>query len=596
MISSEERALLKSTQQRVRLYPAIFGTYQLLTRTKKKDAEEEIRYSINQWEPVINAGPHRMAFVGETVTFDAIDSYMIDFDNNGDNNRSQGYGRGEGIPNLDWKITPKNSNNVLWSQNNRSWNEAQSWTPTEAGLYELKVCLPGDTRNQWTAKRWIRVYNNRRAIPWSVTGVSSLSGTWGEGWSMGLTIQNQDIMLSDVGVNDYQVVGLYAEEEWWDGSKWIVRPIGSVRQDPRLVMIGIVKEGSVDVAYDNKTVSFQVESVSGVMSRSQVHKCAIWNGKGPDSNGDPGVEGKAKSRDHGKKRNGVDTWGSVLRGFKRVSVSDFALWLLQFKTNLLEYHDFFCCWPDDMADLESIAGEEGAVLSNLQTIAANDWMITGSDHGNAILFAPDRQVTRDTHWDQNWPVRMVFTDEMALNVAVQDNLEKQVKYVQLIATRTTDAGTTDFGSDPASKKEARRQKRKARKKAKREQIKASHPNNINNAQNDPGTWFVKTDLLHDNTRVIETRADKVYDFMNLTWTASISMGANRAIRPGDFVRIDIENTSNIWTDKPKRNPERKAAGEVQRRDKLFLVKSYQAEIDPAAGSWKTSVSLEEVID
>ena len=644
-VTTREQALLQSLWQRPRLYVAPFHDFRLKVKTVKKDATDERIYRPRDWRPVLNIGPHRLAFVGETVEFDAKDSFKVTFQADGKHRRAhaQGFGKGHGLGLLDWEIKDDH-----WKAKARDWNEVQRWTPTKAGLYEL-TCESVDRRHERdreheerrrgkhkddhakhmqddeaVARRWIRVYESRDEAHFDVTAIEGLGGAWGEGWSCTLTLQSTSIGLEEIPIKDYQAIGIFAEEDWFDangdastdlrqygssqygyarnlstsgsGGGWTTRAIGAIRQDPRVVMIGYVKEGSVQINAETRTVTLTLESVTGQMDRSMSHKVAIWNADGPDDDKDKDgneidqprtrhdrekddpkhrhrrTHGLHKQRmqarreEHGKGngKDGADNWGSVLRGFRRVCVSDFALWYLMFKTNLLKYHDFYAAWDSEMADLESIAGEETSVLSNLVTVGENDWVVTGADAGNAIYFAPDRQVLTNKAWELEWPTRMVLGKKDIWELKLTQQTEDPVKFVKLIATKTA-----DFQSDAKRRRKQRREER-------RNQIEESFPSK-NPPRDEPGTWFVRSDLLHDNARVIRQRAERVFLVQNLTWTGSITMGVNRALAPGYVIELDNEVGNEL----------------LGRKGRSFLVKAWSADIDIANRTWKTAIDVEE---
>lgn len=590
--------LLRSNQSRIRLYAAPFGTYKLLISTVLKDARTERDVQRTKWKDILNIGPHRLAFVGETITFDALDSYKMNFDAGNKKRQgrkvSQGYGAGKQLPNLDWRIyqldESKGDHQVankkgqqdratVWRQYTQPWQETQSWTPDTPGLYQLTCSASTDKQQTAAAIRWIRVYASREETDWNITAISSCSGSWGQGWTMDVELKTTDITLQATGVRDYQCLGIFAEEEWWDGDRWVVHPIGADRQDPRVVMIGYVREGTIATDWESRTVTLSVESITGQMSTGMMHKIAIWDEKGPDTSIDrdaiPSVEEatpaerrRARRKARREANNGVDVWGASLQGFGHVSIPDFALYLLQFKTNIMEWHDVWTVWDDQLANLESIAGEEGDPLSVLTTVAGNDWYVVGADHANHLYFAPDRLVTIDNDWERRWPQRMTVTNADCLNFTTRQMHQKEVKYVKLIATKTA-----DFQPKSDDRKKAKRQ-------TDRNQIEESYPKGKNPPVNQAGTWFSRTDLLHDNKMVIRQRARRVYEMMNNKWETTLILGMNRALRPGDYVRVNLETDRTLWDGKPKK----------------FLVDSVSYEFDPGAGTCTCSLSLQETVE
>jgi hypothetical protein len=587
-ITSPQQAHLRSLWQRPRLYVAMFGTFETQISTVMKDANKERSYQIGEWKPIINIGPHRIGFVGEPINFDASDSYKMNFIGGKHRRRSQaqGYGKGASLGQLNWTIG-------AWQRLGRQWQQTQTWTPTAAGLYTLNVTSSDGGK----ANRWIRVYENRDAADISVSSIQGLQGAWGEGWSCELTFQDETLELENLNVADGQCFGIYCEDMWWDGTNWVTDVVGNNRHDARVVMIGYAKEGTIQKNSQMKQVTLTLETIHGQMDRSQGHKVAIWNEKGPETeDGDPDDNTKGtgsrsqrsrrkqrrrrrrrkargqshkRAEKHKNKKKGdgrkTDSWGSILKGFKEVCISDFAAWLLQFKSNLLDWHDFYCLWHEDAADLESIAGEETSVLSNLATVAANDWFVSGAMADSSIYFLPDRQVTQDGGLDAQWPTRLTLGDDDILDINIMKKTEKPIKYVKLIATKTA-----DFQSDAKRRKKARKQEKK-------NQIEKSFPGK------DPpvdvaGGWFVRSDLLHDNERVIKKRCEQVYNYMNQRWSGQLSMALNRSLTPGQTFVLAPSNLSALM-----------GSASVG-----CLVRSVSYEIDMPTQTWKTTVDFENV--
>lgn len=596
-VTAPQQAHTQSLWQRPRIYIAKFGNFELTISTDNKDATKERTFNVGQWLPILNVGPHRIGFVGEPLTFDAQDSYKMNFigGKKRKRNLSQGYGKGSSIGLLTWVIGG-------WQRLGRPWQEAQTWTPTSEGLYTLTVTSADGGK----AQRWIRVYQNRESADINVTQIQGLSGTWGEGWSCELTFQDETIELTNLDVLDGQCFGVYCEDQWWTGSSWVTDVVGHNRHEPRVVMIGYVKEGSVQKNSQLKQVTFTLETITGQMDRSQGHKIAIWYEKGPDADGDgnpandaAGVQSKNKrkkrkerrrrrrqarrARKRGqainrkqmrkqkrkkkrKQKRNTDTWGAILKGFEDVCISDFAYWLLQFKTNVLPWHDFYCVWHDDQADLESIAGEESSLLSNLNTVAANDWFVTGAMSDNSLYFLPDRQVFQDDDLTALWPTRMSLGDHDLLDFQAIKKTEQPIKYVKLIATKTA-----DFQSDAKRRRQQRREE-------KRNQIEESFPGK-DPPKDKPGGWFVRSDLLHDNKRVIKKRCETVYNYMNQRWSGQLSMGLNRAIHPGQSFQLAPSNLTALMG--------QSSVG--------CLARNVSYEIDLQAQTWKTSIEFEHQV-
>jgi hypothetical protein len=99
----------------------------------------------------------------------------------------------------------------------------------------------------------------------------------------------------------------------------------------------------------------------------------------------------------------------------------------------------------------------------------------------------------------------------------------------------------------------------------------------------PGSWLVKTDLLHDNKQTLARRALKVFLHENLVWKAKLATGLNHAVRAGDYVVVRLP----FWQQEGLTYP--------YGLDKRFLVTSVSFELDPGLGKWTSSFELEEAV-
>ena len=587
-VTSSQLALLRSLQQRAKPRAVVYGTFAMHVYTTIEDAGGKLdsegnvvedaastdkqqsvqRFGADDWGPVLNVGPHRWCLAGQSLTFDALDSYFGRSLNTNEQNgpyRGAGYGVSgivDGMPAVTggtWTFTGA-------ANPSRSGPGPHAVTWTTPGLYEIAY-----ENGLSLAKRWVRVLPASGVHDWNVTAVGGVQGTWGGGWTMSLTLQTThfDSPFDPSELNDFRCVALYNDDEWYTSSGWVNTDVGACRHDPSLVMVGYVKQGATSIDWTTRSVTLTLESVDSQMGRGTAHAINVVNQqkhkkrrkkkRNADNEDEETTEEQADDKDI--------TWGTILEAFETVNTSDAALYLLQEKTNLLVWHDFYATWNGRMGDLEAISSSEGSVQAALSGWANNDWNVVGCAFHGAILFAPDRQVSyMDGPWNAKWDGgtngAMTLTAADVWKLDLSENTQKVCRWVQLIATDT-------FKVEDS--KDARKVGR--------------FPGN----QPPPetfGTWFTRNDLLHDSNTVLEDWAETVYHFQNLKWSGTATMGLNRAIQPGDTVWLDVTGTD--WS-------ARESGAQIDWTTKKFVVMGVAYSIDAASGAWQTQLQLTEAV-
>lgn len=572
-LTSGQTALLRSLQQRSQLRAVVFGTFRTVVTTTILDAGGSLdasgnttptdestdqsrvtRFPASQWGPVVNVGPHRWCLAGQSLTFDALDSYF----------RPYGYGvTGTGIPAISggtWTFTGAASPS-------RSGPGPHTVTWSTSGLYEI-----GYVNGLSEARRWVRVLPASGAHDWNVTQVGGVQGAWGGGWTTSLTLQTThfDNPFDPSELNDFRCVGLYASDSWYTTSGWVNQDIGNNRHDPRLIMIGYVKQGATSIDWQTRSVTLTIESIDSQMARSNAHAINCVNGQVHVANRSArrGADGDDEEVPPEEGDDADITWGVIFEGIDTLNTSDAALYLLQKKTNLLVWHDFLATWNGRMGDLEAISSSEGPVQGALSGWANNDWNVVGARNDGAILFAPDRQVSfADPFWNAKWDggaggaATLTTADIWKLDLA--ENTQQVCKWVQLIAT-----DTFEMADSEAARKIGR--------------YPGPQP-----PTNEFGTWFTRNDLLHDSQTVVQGWAEAAFRFQNLKWSGSLTMGLNRSLLPGDWIWINLSGSG--WSAS-------ESGAAIDWTSKKFLITAVAYSIDAASGGWQTQVQVTEAVN
>ena len=504
MISADDLAALRSETQRYRIFCVPFGTFQARSYTTINQTKSVATVDDADWQPVLNLGTHRIAFVDEAISFDALRSFY----------RGEGLGAGT-VTGGDWTFEDADTPTASGiGPHSVSWD-----TP---GLYDVTYTV-GTTM----ARRYVRVLASRDESYWDLVNISGLSGDVNQGWGAQITIMPNDDNGVPVSVSDYQCVGIFVEDLW--GPSGTMRVIGAYDPDPKLVMMGYVKTGTVQVDANTHSVTFVLESIAGQLKNIQVHKTACWFGTTPTS------------------------FGTEFTGIGEMKITDPPLWLLQYKTNILQQHDYYSFWNGTLQSLETIEGAEASCWSVLDSWAKSNFLLLYADAGNGIRFAPDRQVVVDNDWESEFPVRFIAEESLLSLCSLNENKQRNVIYVQVVATDT------------------KRQRQKV----------GEYPNAdtgvIEGPPVGPGSWIKRKDLLGNSQAWVDQIAERLYLVANRKWTGSLNFFLNRACHPGDLIELTftLEDRGLDWI------------------EKLFLVESVSYDIDPAQNIWKTTIRISE---
>ena len=506
-LTSEERALLRSGAHRFRLFFVVWGTWQiqvqtpLLTDPVTGEPTQSTYIRPNDLRPVLNIGSHRLAFVGEPITFDASRSWRRD---------------GTNVTGGTWSFvggTPASASGVGPHQ--------VSWSAP--GLYTVSYSNSGVT-----ATRWVRVYQDRMALPYEVATVGSVTGTVEQGWRMELTVMPNDVTNPAVDLADFQAVGLYCEEEWWDGTAWVRQPIGNYEPEPRLVMSGYIEQGTIQRTAETHAVSFSVGNLTGQLANATVHTMHHWNATFDVP---------------------TESAGMIFEGFTKLTTPDIVLWVLQAYTNVLPYHDFTTWYDNSQQNISELSSQEGTLLDALRGWAEAEFAWLFADAGNGLRLIPNPHIRSENRFGELYPFRADLIDADAFSIQVQEDLQRNVVWVQVQGVRIRD-GKQFLGRYPGK-----------------------------TPPTGPGTWLVKDRLAIHSQAFADLLAENFYRDANRRYSATITQGLNRAIGVPERIRISIDL------------PDRGLAWE----DKAFLVEQVSYAIDVAAGSWQTTLTAKEIL-
>lgn len=519
-LTPEELDTLRAKGQRFRLYLATWDSWVLNARFPKLIKNEDTAnprpkllgtFKYNDYDPIINMGPHRLGFIGEPLTFDSSLSFKVPNDDN--------------MP-----------SSMVWSFSGGSPSTASGPGPHEVewaapGLYEV-TC----TNNETSGKRWVRILQDRLTTDWDVIEVGSVQGSVEGGWSCQVTVQPNDDGkqgVQQLNVDNFQHVGLFVEEEWETEEHEFARmPMGHYRNEPRLVISGVIMQGSAQFDANTHKVSFTIGSVVDQLNLGYVRQT------------------QSASKKYVQGENVEDSIFGIILDVDEMRMPEIMLWWLQKYTNLLDKHDFLTWWPGSLQDLETVSSpDSNSLWGSMSAWAQSEYFWLFVDEGNAIHYEPNPHIRSISGWNERHPITMTFTDQDILDLQVRKDLSKNVSYVQVKATKPS--------------------KDKA--------FVAYYPNR--NPSAGPGTWTFVDGLIAQKQSYVDNLAERIFRDANRKFEITISTGINRMIAVPDKIAltIAIPELDIDWT------------------DKVFIVDSVSHSPNLQDGSWQTQIVAREEI-
>lgn len=487
LVTVHELAQLRSLGQRFRLYFARWGTFQIQQSTPLlADASTDPPTIIDlgivnnaEFDPIINIGPHRLAFVDEPIEFDASRSFRAHHI--------------DPVDDADWTFE-SGSITIAGGLGPHS----VSWS--DPGLYDVTCTVSG-----YTVRRWVRVLRDRRlSTTWDIVSVNSVSGATSGGWKADVVIAPpSDISPTStratVDIGDFQQIGIFVEEEWEqsDGS-WNREPISGYAQEPRLLLQGYIEQDSIKQDANTHSVSFTIASLADQMNIGYIHGTHTWGilyASVAQASGDlpstlPGV-----------------TLDFATNGIK---MPDVIIFWLQKYTNILKYHDFMTWYDSIQSNLDEVSTQETSIWNAFGALVENEFAWWFVDPCGCLHFEPNPHIRGRTWWEGEYPTRIVFHEDDLLDIAVAEDKTRNVIWVQLTGTRTRD-GKQWTSRYPAS----------------------TPPGGA-------GSWYNKTDLLVSRQAFLDDIIADVYNDANRKITATLTCGLNRALRVPDRVRVTLD--------------------------------------------------------
>lgn len=500
-ISSQKLALLRSKEQRFRLYFALWKPWEMSQDTPllvvADDSTGEPKKNRflgkkghNDFDPVINIGPNRLAFVGEDIKFDAKDSW------------TQGHNPGHGVNGLSWTFEDGSPGSASGEGPHQvSWDEP--------GLYKVRCQADGHT-----ATRWVRVEASRTFTRWDIVSVGSVSGTVESGWQAQVTVQPNDDGKQGSArqeVKSFQGAGIFIEEERRDENGVWQRVNVSGHDEPSLLLAGYIMQNSIQRDANTHTMSLTITGLQQHMSLGYVHSMTSW--------WDEYVDWLKSHPDDGS----ISDLGlqGVEFTLQKMTMTDIVLWWTQRYTNVLEYHDFYGYYDDDQQKQDIITTAEGNLWSAYQQLAQNEFVWMFSDQGSALHWEPNPHITSRSWFNDTYDVRMTFTDQDLFSVEVTENLHRNVVWVYFRCVHTMNA--RQFNAYYPSKKQPE----------------------------GSGQWLKLDNYKASDKDWVEKTAERLYFDGNRKYEVTLNCPMNRACTVPDRIRltVDLPDRGISWSGK-----------------------------------------------
>lgn len=516
-----ERNLLRAPGQRYRVYLALWGSWQIAQETPLNydpntgEPRPTVTVAASAFEPVLVLGPHRLAFAGEPISFDA----------------SASWARGGGAaPAGSWNFGAGASPAVASGPG----PHAVAWTTP--GLKEVSYSSGGAV-----GRRWVRVLADRREVGLPVITIGGLAGAIDKGWKAEVTVAATLGENDPLPVTDYQAIGLFVEEEWETAAGWARVPIGGQDLgDPRLLFAGYIQQGSIEVSVDGSRIGFTLGGLQEQLAACTIHTISYWGRTQYEIFRELNSDAVASEK---------PTKGGHILELAKTTVVDVILHLLQTYTNVLERHDFVTWYDISQQDTLNLSGREGDLWGVLGSWLENEFAWLWVDQGMRLHVEPNPHIRSLGAYASAHPIRATLTGDDLLRIAPVEDKTLNVIYVKVTATNP------------------------ARGKA----YVSTHPGQ--NPASGVGSWLILDNLLVSQKGFLDGIVENLFQDANRRWTASAVLFLNRAFVPGDRIRLTLTlpRYGIAWS------------------NKLFLVRSVSYALELAAGSWLTTLQIEEFV-
>ena len=484
-LTGDEILALQSKTQRFRLYLAVWDAWQVQqTTVPLTDATDNSNVQLGifgdaDFDPVVNIGSNRLAFIGEAIDFDASRSFRI-------HNDSVALG------------TPS------WSFSGASTTSATGFGPhtimwSTPGLYDVTCTIDGRT-----ATRKVRVLQDRLSNQWDVTSVGSISASIGQGWRAQLSCVPSDDTAGtpsqSIDLVDFQSVGLFVEEEWQlDDGSWTQQQVSGYAPEPKLVLSGYVQQGTISRDANNHTYSFTLGSIVDQLNMGFIHGTDSW-----------GYNYVHTNQTASPAKIGPTVPGAIFTTSGGLKMPDVFVWWLQQKTNVFDRHDFITWYDASQQNMDNVTTNDANIWSAFSSLADNEFAWFFADQGSGLHFEPNPHIRSRTWWDIHYPNRTIFEEVDLLDVNVDEIKQRHVIWVQLIGTRilTGAQWTSRYPSDtPPS---------------------------------GSGSWYQKNDLNVSGQSFLDAIVQNVYLDQNRKINVTLKCARNRAFQVPDAFALTLD--------------------------------------------------------
>lgn len=346
--------------------------------------------------PVVNMGPNRIGFVGETLYFDGSLSYRR-FDT--------------ALPptSFSWSTTGPATVTSYGSQVGVSWGSPGIYTVSLTISYQralFNYYYMGPTFSM-TTTRQVCIYQDRQSALPGVIGISGLSGSLSTGgWQMQCTTTNSQVSLlapDSLPPGTYQPVVLLGETRYEvTPGQWVTATIGANRhfnpgnpyKDPRILFDGYIQNGTIHQDIDKDTLSFSCAGPQMILQEAKTHMLGYYSSQ---------VTGLQTL-----------TPSPVGNGFLvgGLTTADVLHSLLQDHTSIAQYHDIhiwnatipigpYSTTATNASYINSyttLSINEGTIWQNMQDLATNEYSQCYCERDGSICVGPQINYRGGDSW------------------------------------------------------------------------------------------------------------------------------------------------------------------------------------------------------
>jgi hypothetical protein len=202
-----------------------------------------------------------------------------------------------------------------------------------------------------------------------------------------------------------------------------------------------------------------------------------------------------------------------------------------------------------LQNISQLSCQEGPLMDAVRGWAQAEFAWSFADQGNGFRVIPNPHIRSASSFGSLYPFRADLGKDDLWNVSLQEDLQRNVVWVQVRGVRVRD-GKQFLGRYPSP-----------------------------TPPSGPGTWLVKDKLSIHSQAYADLLAQNFYNDANRKYALNLTSGLFRAIGVPERIKVSL--------DFPDRG--------ISWNDKAFLVEQVSYQVDLASGTWTTQMMAKEIV-